>query len=388
MSDKSWRDADRRIGAGPRPSSVGFVVRRSHFGLSAARWGESVLIGAGALCVTLAAAAVRTGAIAGFDMWCVAVLGGALAGASWRLEHHRDLAAVARVLDRKLRHRGALVTAYETEERRQNGPLAVLLQGHVLHRLRTRDALHAIAPSLVLPLAVPLVGVALLALALEGTSVEETGLFLDPGDLVGEIDGLRVEALAAGEEGMLDDATVRDLNRLQRKVEDLAHALGRAADDPARLRAEIEAVDRELVDLGARTAEDPALAARLEAVRPYLDAARMGLADRAAPGDRAEGAAGAGGGETGDASLTGKGGHGTIPGSSDRGAERADPTSPETNSPDVPPSPVVGEGSEEGSIAGRWWADEYDEIVAGWVEHQRRALLERDLSAPPATKDE
>ena len=369
----TWRDADLRGGSGIRPTSVASVVRRTHLGLSAARWGESVLLGVAALCLMLAVARIEGVGPGSLEIWSVALLAGALAGASWRLAHRLDEHEVARAIDRRLRHRGALLTAYEIEQRDVRTPLARILCARVLGRLRTREALQALAPPLALPLVAPLAAAALLALVLERNRADGTAPPVDMSAAVQELEGLAVQALAARDEGAVDSATVRELITLRRRVESLAGAVGRGEKAPEKTLEEIEALDRELGALVPRVRRDPEIAGRLEAGRPYLDAARMGLS-----GSRREPGAGEGeiGGESGGASLTGGEGHGTMTGSSDPG------THPETVAEPRDPSDERA-ASEAGSIAGSWWAEEYDEIVARWIEILRDEHREHDRSPNP-----
>jgi len=348
---------------------VASVVRRTRLGLSAARWGESVLLGVAAMCLTLAVARIEGAGPDSLEIWAVALLAGAFAGAAWRLAHRLDEHGVARAIDRRLRHRGALVTAFEIEERNVQTPLARILCARVLGRLRTREALQALAPPIVLPLVAPLAAVALLALALERGRADGTAGPVDMRAAVEELEGLTLQALTARDEGAVDTETVGELLTLRRRVESLAAAVARGDEAPETTLAEVEALDRELGALAPRVRREPEIAGMLEAVRPYLDAARMGLSS---PGEEPGAGEGGIGGDSGGASLTEGGEHGTMSGSDVPGAV-ADPG-------DLRDERA---GSEAGSIAGSWWAADYDDIVARWIEILRDEHRERDRSPNP-----
>jgi hypothetical protein len=76
---------------------------------------------------------------AGEGAWPAALLCGALCAAAWWLEHPLERAATARALDQRLRHHGALLLAYELEEKRAADGLnsmEALVRARVLERLR------------------------------------------------------------------------------------------------------------------------------------------------------------------------------------------------------------------------------------------------------------
>ncbi|MEW6071632.1 MAG: hypothetical protein AB1726_03420, partial [Planctomycetota bacterium] len=290
-----WREAPRRAAAGGRPAGVTALVDQLHLGLSAARWGESVLVGAGALLTTLAAAAAGPAGGGRGEILAVALLGGLFAAATWRLAHRIDARSIARRLDRRLRHHGALFTAWEAEKMREDSPLVRLLCARVLERLRMGEAVRAIAPPLAAPLAAPLLGALLFALALDARPASPAGRGREPVGFDEALAGLAPAAFEAWDAGTADEATVRAVAAVQSRLRALEAELGRPAADPALLRAEVEAADRELVRLDARAVADPHLRERLAAVRPHLDAARMGL------GEESAGSAAAAGGEGGGA---------------------------------------------------------------------------------------
>ncbi|MCZ6596060.1 MAG: hypothetical protein O7B99_00310 [Planctomycetota bacterium] len=381
MSTRNWRTSDLR-GTEAAPSSVVAVVRHVRFGLTVARWGESALFVATGLCVTLSAAALSGVPLARVDAWIVAALGALACGGAWRLEHRVRADDVARRMDHRLRHQGGLVTAYELECRGENGPLARLLYGRVLHRLRRAEALRALLPPLGLPVAAPLLGAALLALAIEASrpEPEDQNLHAVATGLTAELDRMWSNAIEA--EGPTLD-TARDLRELVVSARELERGLGQ--EDPVRALAEIERIDRELAELAAKSPLAAELSASLSAARSWADAARMGLSESAKgtgdaepPGDvpgadvAKAGVAKADVDGTGaSARLTPDGGEGTIAGSisQEPSAGAAEGAGADGDHP-----------SEAGTTSGSWWPARYDDVVHRWIESRRRTL------DPPATE--
>lgn len=397
MARATWRSADLRGDPG-RPGSVSAVVRRVHRGLEAASWGESALLGAAALLGTLAAAVVSGAELARAATWGVALVGAAAAGGSWRLEHRSSVRGVALALDRRLRHQGALVTAWELERRgAASSGLGAAVRARVLERLRAGEAVRALLPPLLLPLAAPFLAAVALALALETRGREAAG----GGDLgalghglAEALAGAHLAVLEAGEVGAIGSSDARDALATVRRVQ----VLGRDLEGPGE-RAEAAEVDRlssELAGIQRRLDVGPPegrrLAAELDELRPWLDAARAELARReAAAAPRSLGGAGGaepGGAEGGDAGGPADGA-GAVPGGSGDApgpVNRMAPTpsdgtmaGPVERTPDpIAPVPAPGD-PEAGTIAGAWWPPEHDEIVRRWVDARAAALG----SAPP-----
>lgn len=350
--------------SGDAPDSVAGVVLAVRAALRLTRLAECVLLFVAALLLTRAAALVS--GLAGAELeaaWAVALLCGALCAAAWWLEHPQGARATARALDQRLRHHGALVTAFELETRAARSPMEALVSARVLTRLRTGEALRALVPSLFLPVAAPTLAALALVLAVDARRAPPPREL----DFLALAEGLE-QALAMGSldearTGLAGEDPEGGLSR--RQVQALGEVLhGRGAlpwsaegwrEDPAAARATVEALDRRVAELARGLEPGSELAGRLEEARVWLDALRMGLA--ATP----EGAGGprAGEGETPGAA------DGTISGSS-APAEVA-PSSPDA----MPPSPAPGEASPTpalGRQAGRWWPAEYDAVVARWLE--------------------
>jgi len=371
MPARTWRDADPRGGHGPPPASVAGVVRHAHLALAVARWGESVLFLAAGSCVTLAAAALSGVALGRFDTWIIALFGGLCAGAGWGIAHFERPLEVARELDRRLRHQGGLITAYELERGQVATPMAALVIRRERARLRAREAVRVMFPSLALPVAAPLVGAALLALALQSTRPElPAGLDLSSlaAGMVGAVGTAYEDALSADGSGSLDGRTAREVMSAVNEIRTLERLASTLQERPEEARSRLEALDEKLRELTPRLARHPELAAEIDAARNWLDAARMALSPPTSAGIASERgeplAAGARDG-TMSSSAGGVGGEST-------------PTAP------IPGDPVGGEGAtaasrpvgppaaEAGTTAESWWPREYDGIVAGWIELRRR----------------
>jgi len=396
-----WRERDLRGDEGPA-GSVTSVVRHARFGLAAARLGEAVLFGAAALCLTLAAAVWNGAGLSRADAWLLAVASAACAAGSWWLEHRRSSDEVARTLDRRLRHQGALVTAYELESRDDapRGELARLLVAQVLTRLRKREAVHALRPGLALPVAAPLVGAALLAFALEARRVEPppNRLASVAGGLVGSVEGA-LHGVMTDEDVDLEfvrglRAAVGDARDLEREIAAQEAAETGDAAAAAEQLTRLAEVDRKLVDL-AREARDPELRAEISEARTWLDALRDGLEREYggdAPRDPIEPGAGDGPPETPEPAeapeapeapeSTGGGDGAGLAGGGGEPGDSATSTGPGAGGElapgaAVPPGGVDGAGGdareplELGAGAGAWWPERHDEVVRSWLERVR-----------------
>lgn len=368
MPVRTWRDADLRGGHGSPPTSITSVVRHAHLALAVARWGESFLFLAAGLCLTLAAAALSGAALDRPGAWVVAALGGLCAGAGWGIEHFQRPAAVARELDRRLRHQGGLLTAFELEREQVVTPMALLVVRRECARLRTREAVRVMFPPLALPVAAPLVGAALLALALS-RSQPELPAALDLGQLtrgmLAAVGSAYEDGLNADGDGSLESGVGREVMDAVREIQRLEQLAGALQERPAEAREELERLDRRLAELTPRLARDPELAGRVDAARNWLDAALMGLEDAGSSAGQSPGSG---------PDLTAGSADGTMASSAGGGAGGADPSGPdvpaggEDAAQSRPELPFAGEA---GTTAESWWPPEYDGIVAGWIELRR-----------------
>lgn len=336
-------------------------VRFAGRGLAVARTGECILLGATALCLTLAAAAASGATWGAADAWAVAVACGVLASRTWWLEHRRSPRQVARAIDRVRGLDGALVTAWEVESRGDAVGLALALR--VTRRIGAREALSAVLPFTAPLLALPFAAAALLALALDegrgGTS--EARLAPITGRLESQLAG--AGAGEAGEAAGISLAERHELADLARRAQALERARENGdwgeretLEELSSLSAAVERVRRELP---ARSS----LRSKLEAARGTLDTALAALREG---GDASAGVldGGAGGGGTGSPAA----GTMSVEDSVTVPATMEDPG--RANERAVSASAAGGGGA--GVIGGRWWPWEHDAIVERWVESRRR----------------
>ena len=378
-----WRERDLKGGHGEPPSSVRAVVERTRLGLVAARAAESFLLAVSAAATTMAVLVLEAPgppSLASLDSWCLALVAGAFCGAGWHLEHRLDAFEVARALDRRLRHQGGLVTAFELENRGADAPMARLLVARVLFRLRAGEALRSMFPPLAVPVAAPILGIGLLAFALEEGRVRS-----DAGAALSEFTLGMAEALELVEAGVLVSDPDTDRPRREhadrvlaaaRRARDLARRSASLAERPDEAWRELGALDDELADLTARLVDRPALREGLEQARAWAAAARMGLDPEAgASGVAAGNGAVASGGEEG--TMSGSQPRGTEP---DPGAappiEAVDPEHPDSSSGAGSDDPDPWSPQEVGTI-GSYWPPEYDGVVSGWIELRRQRTTRR-----------
>ena len=336
------------------------LAARVHFarrGLAAARAGECILLGASALCLTLAATAASGATLAAGDAWLVAGLCAALASRAWWIEHRRAPAQVARAIDRARHLDGALLTAWEVEARGDAVGLALALR--VTRRIGAREALRAVLPFTAPLLALPFAAAALLALALDVGRGAESDVRLAPitGRLQSQLTG--AGAVEAGDAAGISTAERHLLADLARRAQALERAREAGDLSPEETLEELRslgvAVDRARRDMPARSA----LRRKLEEARSTLDTALAALGQ-----GRGETADAAGG--SGEAGASGGVGTGALAQGMMEGPDR--PVGGVTS-----PSGAGVAGPGAGITGGRWWSSEYGAIVERWVESRRRS---------------
>jgi hypothetical protein len=343
------------------------VVRTARAGLRAARALECLLLFAAGAWLARAAA-LLSGVEGGAGT--VTLLCGALAAASWWLEHPSELAATVRALDGSLRQQGALALAFELEERHAACGLSAmeeLVRARVLARLRLAEAVRALSPSFFLPIAAPAVAglVLLLVLDQRGTPA--------PASHLGALGAGLERALSAGLESEASDSAGVDTSREGEELQALLEQCESPASSAERTRAagaaraRLDALDRRLAERAARSAPVPR--ARLDEARAWIDALRTALP----PGSAEAGPLSAPALETSAAATGGAAGDGSGPGSltsapPDGTISRpmAEPAHP-ASAPDSPPAPALG------LQRGSHWPAEYDGVVERWVELSRAA---------------
>lgn len=408
-----WRDRSEPAPRAPR--SVAAVVRAVRSSLRATHAVESALLGVAAG-LFARCALLLSDAPAGLHARLVVLLCAALAALTWWLEHEVELAPIARVLDRRLRHHGALVTAFELEQGRgaaglssaglssaspssadlnplnpslnplSLNPMEQLVGLRVLARLRTREAVRAVFPPLLVPLGAPTV--AALCLVLLGDArrdeappavdfvalAEGLGRALAVGALDSEAAGLE----GADPDGELSRAQVQRLNEVLLARGSLPFASEDWTRDPEAVRARVEELDRKVAALAGEVAPGSELHGRLEESRAWLDALRTGLdpASPAAGEAAAEVAPSQGAPGSLSGSATEPAPDGTISGSPSAPGVRPMPTDPSALPNPQPSSPesVAPAGDRGlGLAAGNWWPGEYDGVVERWIELSRAA---------------
>ncbi len=359
------------------------VVRRVHASLLFARAGESVLLGA-ASALSVAAAAVAGGrAPLERDVVLLAFLTALACALAWALEHRLRAEDVARKIDRRLRHQGGLVTAYELEGRAADSDMAKLVRERVLRRLRFAEALRALFPSLFLPVAAPLVGAFCLVLAVESARRPESAAVDLAGlgeGLSGHLAGLAADVLEAGEDGALDPSEVAALLAVRNEALALAGKLAAGASEPE-LAEQLEQLDRDIADLAPTLAARPELDRSLGDARTWADAARMEL-ERRRPGG-GDGVTGSDapavpGADAAQAApvapaLVGDAANGTMAGSPSEAPGLTDGRGAATEG-----ARQTGGRPETGTTAGVHWPRQHDAVVRLWVEARRRAMEVRD----------
>ncbi|MCY2960416.1 MAG: hypothetical protein NTY35_09655 [Planctomycetota bacterium] len=314
------------------------------------------------------AAGIASGAVVAADLVLVSiVLALITAGLAWR-ERPPHAADVARRADRAAGLAGALPAVLDQARHARAGTpsasgLAALLAEQVRAAVRPADLFRAALPRSPLALAAPLLGAALVVVALEHQPVEVGSASGTAASLRGaaehsrasgaratadalEIAARRVESIERSAErgGALSDPLERSRTVLD--LERLAQSL--AVDDPARA----------ILDRAARaiTRETP------RAV-PEAPSRGQGPVDGGRdPGPGAEGSSASAG--TGAAS----GGAGLANGSGD-GRMFGPPAGGESDpQPGGPASGTVGPGGPgRGVLSARWWPSRYDAVVERYL---------------------
>jgi hypothetical protein len=361
--------------AAPRPRSVEAVVRAVRASLRATHAAESALLFAtGWLCARGALLSAPAADRAAVGAAFVELLCGALCAATWWLEHRVELGSTARELDRRLGHRGALATAFELEQSRMGelSSMEELVRLRVLERLRTRQAVRAVFPSLLLPLGAPAVA----ALGLVLLTDAHRAALPAPADPVALAAGLaRALALGtlepetaglegAGEDGGLSREQLERLGEVLRAPSALPRTIEEWTRAPEAVRERLAELDRRITDLAREVAPGSELRARLEEARTWLDALRTSSA--ASPGGPS-GTELAGGSGTGGATKPPA--NGTISGSK---APTDVPPTPRTIDPALPSTGAAG-AAQLGLQAGNAWPSEYDDVIERWIELSRAA---------------
>jgi hypothetical protein len=326
-------------------SGVERLVRSAARSLRAVHALESVLCGAAAALLVLAAGVHSGAALRDVNASGVASLTGLTAAASWYAERKHGAARVARELDAALGQQGALATAYE--HARSNEPIARALEARVMASVGQARARRALLPSPWLVAPAPFLAGALLALALEGRALElrPTELARLHVQIASALDEARAEAVALG------SAQASALVELAQRAQALNESAAPAPAELARIEAELSAA---LARERQPAALERALAKARNAAQAALEREREAASARASAAAALESSASA--------------------------------TSAGSTSATAPLAP----SASSSSVDARWWPASYDGIVAAWVEAQRDASAPQAGTAPPSrpeTKD-
>jgi len=345
---------------------------------------EALLVGSGMGLVTLACAVLSGASLEASAPWLAALLAALAMGAAWLIELKPGVGKVARLIDERSGLGGALVTAWEVEERGRGGGLGILLGRELRRRLTANRVVRLALPNSMALIACPLVGAAALAVALE-TRPEPRDPIAALGGVVRGVAAALEEAEEASLEelaaGRVSVQAVDDLGDLARRARRLARDCALGLEDEER-RVELTRQVRELLqDLEAlEQSEDGSLAARagLERAGTFADAAR--LACEAEEGSRGRHAAesalaqsedsqgeGAPGATPSEAALANAGEDGTI--SALQGSDGEPATA------DSPDPPAGGHGPAGGIALGPWWPSRHAGVVERWVEARRAARV-------------
>jgi hypothetical protein len=348
-----------------RAGSVASLVRTASRARSALELVVALLLGVGGACVMQGALVLSGGEPRSAGAWLVASLAGLLCACAWKLENPVSEAATARALDRGLHQQGGLVATWEARAAgTSSSPLAELAEARCLARIELPAALRAGFPSLVLPIAAPLVGAALLALSLEAREVSRAA---PERELLDALRGLTRTSQALSSELRArtdpEDAEPVELEAaalaeaLAARVDAFEEALRRAPEDATRSAAagELAEYARDLGRLSELLGGRPDLRERVAEAQNALDSGRRA----AEPGGARTGAA-------------------AGPGSGDVTRGRPAGTMPSPVDPDrrLPGPSAAPAGPERGAFAATSWPAEYDGIVSEWVEHARRRASE------------
>ncbi|MFT5291195.1 MAG: hypothetical protein ACI8QS_002591 [Planctomycetota bacterium] len=374
----TWRDADLAQKGGSRPRSVRGVVTAATRTLTALRLVEGILLGIAFGCMTLAAALLSGLATARTDAIVLALAVGLIGGLTWVIEKRRGEPEVVRALDKRMRHGGALLTAWELEGDGVEQPLGKLLISNVLDRLRLKEARFALRPSLAPPVLLPLAGAVVLGLVLDsrGPLVEVQFLPLD--GLDGQLGSLGDSAFDSRSDGKIDSKSMSEVLVVRSEAQDLYTEI-RLGDPPADAEERLRSLDELIGELAPGVSGDPELARDLEQMRARLDALRGALGDTEGTGGlESEGESGAeagaepgvgdssdgGSSESGPGALAGDDPDGTMSRHNDSPLGAGAPNAGDGDDPRV--------GSERASAARVWWDRIDDPVVADWVETLRK----------------
>ncbi|HIF40521.1 MAG TPA: hypothetical protein EYQ74_05425 [Planctomycetes bacterium] len=376
------------------------LVRRVWTATRLACTAEALLLGSGISLLTLAAA-WGSGAGGGWTALGLALMAGVIFGISWRIEQRPHLQGVAQGVDEGLRLGGALVTAFESEQAGEDGPLLRLLSLRVRSRVRVVQALRAALPNSLPFLAAPLLGtVVLLSVRGGGEEPDRPVAFLAPAlgamaDALGEAKRMGFEDVAAGLTSQERVSLLANLEREARalaekgersmptqgpgspQAKDLSEQLDRMEE---KLEGHLEQLDSDfVVDVpeGTETQKREAPRRAIERALAHLDSARHALS-QASSGfssgvDPEQGSGGLGAEHEGMGGAGGDNSPGSLASGDESGTMVPPPITPESHPGSTPEAQPQRGGLSGAGI----WPARHRELVGSWA----RTLAEQDLEA-------
>ncbi len=368
---------------------------------------EAVLLGlAGWL--ALVATAVWQGT-PGPSAFLAALLGAAAAAAAFWLGARIERAELARRIDGRLACQGELLTAYECSTRSAPPALAPVLAAGLCERLSPSEILRAGSSAFLSFLTLPLLALALLALARERSTGESEADWIVrlSRDLEYELARARDAGEQALAQGELDAGELAQIVAAEARAGAAAQDLKQGSAGAEQVRAAAEEIGSLLRELGTEILPGSALAQAVDRARESAEAAALGLGGnteepgRAGPGSEAAGSEASA--EPTETALAGgsSGAPGTVDaGETERraaaglenGTSSGTMSASQTEKPHPPAGSLPGAdpshpGASGGVAAGRSWRAHQAEIVERWIEARRKASL-HDRDPDPTSEGE
>ncbi len=326
-----------------RPSSITELISAALLRTRLSRGAEGLLLGSAAGILTACGVALSSAPTTSTGALIASAVSASACAATWWLEHRRGLLDVARVADRRLEQNGALVTSFERE---RQGGLAALLAAQTFERLPQAAVARAAPGPALAFIAAPLIAAALFA----SLAQRSPKLPAEVAEFAQRSAAQLAQSSSAGTDA---------------RAAELAHAAAAAASaaadgsiTPAQAGEALRRAEARLSELVSEREQrkefDPALWSARDLARAALRELSTGsVADSSGATAVSPGAAEV------TAPLKNSGARSTMAGSS----TESQPV--QRSSPDpAGPAPLA---AEVGTVAGRWWPTQYDDVVARWL---------------------
>jgi hypothetical protein len=348
---------------------VGFAARAIERAL------ESAGIGWLAAAMVASAALLTSPSAPTLQLCAASAIAAAAAGLAWWIEHGPARRDYVRDLDMQQGLQGALSTAVDAAREIPSSPLADALARRVERKLTIAACVRAALPSTPAVLGAPLLGVAILLVALDRRALPSSASS-DRGAAVAVLDSAAQSARSAARSAPAPGSAA--LEAVARELERGARTLASVRSDTGAERAEIErlsaAIARESRDgAGGEIAPDA-----LAAAHAAVESARrsLGLSSAASTLDHGS----SGGADGASAGLEDPLGADSAARAEDRpvapAARDGRMAAPQNaTQPPGPPAETLIDPTRdlEGGVSPRWWNPAYDGVVARWVEARRTA---------------